>query len=86
MKLPRKKQKYPELWLWDYSENKHNPGFGVIIAHEDGVCEVLHFNKHWDGGAKYRSPNTKKDDFQPSPLRRDGLLSETTFKFHCELI
>lgn len=54
---------YPSLWISDYADLKHNAGFGVLILDENREAWVLHFNKHWGGGVKYRSKNTKKDDF-----------------------
>lgn len=86
MILPRLVQKYPELWIWDYSDSKHNPGFCICIVEIDGTCWHLHFNKHWDGKAKYRHPNTKVDDFVKSNFNRKYLVDSGIFKIESELV
>lgn len=69
-----KKQTKNELWIWDYTKNKILPGFAVLIAYKDGVCEVLHFNDQWDGKLKYR-PNSKKDEFVKTKITRQDVYS-----------
>ena len=83
MKLPRNKQKYPEQWLWDYSENKFESGFGVVIAYPDGKVEVLHFNDRWINESDFHGSFTKRDDLLE--ISKDVDLGRFQFVFDCEL-
>lgn len=66
MKKPRKIQKYPEMYIWDYSDRYlDSAGVGVLIVYpgEDkhGLVkgELLHFNQWWLG---YNTPTEVKEN------------------------
>ncbi len=83
-------QRCPELYGWDYSEEKMNEngqasytGVGFLILYPDGDTDLIHFNDSWNLDSMLQAPH--RESSFPGYSRDRLLEGKSDFKFICEL-